>query len=212
MKRALTVSAVAVGFLASGCVTVRPATVPADPARAERAVAAWQAARAKAWGPRRFKALYGGVVSQTVGATARGYVALWWDGSRLHYKSSAPLAGAGSSGTLSRLGGGSPLPGVADPSAAIGVVLGVLDVAADPAHVTVDGNLTRLALEGGAFAFLDPEGRIVKLLLGSAEVRYEPGAGLPRSIDVRGDEGSAKLSLESYGPWPAGEPLPEALR
>lgn len=209
MRRAI---AAAAGLLLSGCATLPPATSPADPARAEQAVAAWQAAREKAWAPRRFKALYGGVVSQTVGATARGYVALWWDGSRLHYKSSAPLAGAGSSGTLSRLGGGSPLPGVADPSAAIGVVLGVLDAAADRSRVTLDGTLTRLPLEGGAFAFLDPEGRVVKLFLGSTEVRYEPGTGLPRSIDVRGHEGSAKLSLESYGPWPADEPLPEALR
>ena len=43
------------------------------------------------------------------------------------------------------------------------------------------------------------------VLPSGVRVEISPGAGVPRRIAVKGSEGSALLTLESYGPWPEGE-------
>jgi hypothetical protein len=169
-------------------------------------VEAWESARRAAYRPRRFKALFRGEASQKVGLILRGYVAVYWDGEVLFFKTSAPLAGEGRSGAL-RLHGqdGDPtlLPGAATASDVIGVLLGVLDLPA------VDGGGGQVRLAQGRAATVDGGGRVVAMTFpGDLRVKLEPGEGVPRKILGVGPEGRVALALESFGPWPEGETIP----
>lgn len=144
-----------------------------------------------------------------MGAIGRGFLAVFWDGLTLTWKTSAPLAGDVQRGTL-RLdgppGGASlPIPGRLDPREAIGALLGVPGgVVAGPARD--DGDRVVLPLEGGTLAVLDRAGRVVEVRFpGGVRVVYEPGSGLPRKLTATSREGRAVLELESLGPWPEGE-------
>jgi len=189
-----------------------PKTVPVHGEYADAARAAYERARARAYAPRRFKTLFSGEVAQSVGGIARGYLSAWWDGRRLVWKTSAPLAGAGGGGTLSLdapRSGPVPFPGELDGRDAIGVLLGVLDLApTGPVSSSHDGFRDSLD-ERGRAALLDERLRIVGLELpDGTRVRYEPGDGIPRRIDAKSRDGSAHLELSSFGDWPASEPIP----
>jgi hypothetical protein len=196
----------------TGCASRPPAAPVAVKGQyADAARDAYERARRAGFAPRRFKALFAGQVSPTVGAVARGYLSVWWDGETLVWRASAPLAGAGTRGTLSRsaASGRVPFPGEFDPKDAIGVLLGVLDMPAAGAVESRPGGF-RVALSGGGrAALLDERLRIVGVELPrGASVRYEPGEGLPRRIDATSPDGNASLRLESYGAWPESEPIP----
>lgn len=195
-------------LLAGGCATVRP--VP--PSEAERVRAAWDHARRAAFGPRRFKAMWKGDVSPTVGMVSHGFLLVWWDGTALTWKASAPLAGNVKGGRLAAgaPGGAAPFPGRLLPADAIGVLLGALDLPAGGRPVERAGSRYRLFLDGyGRAASLDDDLRVLGLdLPEGTHVTYEPGEGLPHRIDASSRDGHAHLSLESLGPWPEGEPIP----
>jgi hypothetical protein len=56
---------------------------------------------------------------------------------------------------------------------------------------------------------LDDQGRVVEMRFPNGEVvKLQPGEGVPRRIEANGRDGRAVLTLESYGPWPAGEEVP----
>lgn len=56
---------------------------------------------------------------------------------------------------------------------------------------------------------LDGQGRVVEMRFPNGEVvAFQPGSGVPRRIEANGPDGRAVLTLESYGPWPAGEEVP----
>src|SRR5262249_4295768 len=124
------------GWLAAALIALasaRCATAPkpVSAADAEAARAAYEKARARAYAPRRFKALLQGEVAPKGGAIARGYLSCWWDGRVLVWRASAPLAGAGSSGRLSLddpSRGTVPFPGELDAKDAIGLLFGILDL------------------------------------------------------------------------------------
>ncbi len=171
---------------------------------------AYRAKRETAFAPRRFKALFSGDVSPRAGAVSRGYLAVWWDGDRLSWKVSAPIAGEVRSGAYTRSGareekGPSPFPVGLGPKDAVGVLLGVLDLS--PVAAKADGGGTRVSLERGGRSAIVKGGEIVALdLPHDVHVDFAPGAGAPRRIDVKGPEGRATLKLESYGAWPEDEP------
>jgi hypothetical protein len=197
-----------VALAAAGCA---PAPKPVSAAAADSARSAYEKVRASAYAPRRFKALFQGEVAPKIGAIARGYLSCWWDGRVLVWRASAPLAGAGDSGRLSLdepSRGRVPFPGELDAKDAIGLLFGVLDL--PPLRVEASSGGTRVVLdERGRAAVLDGDGRIVEIdLPGGARGRFEPGGALPRSIDAKSKDGSAKLTLQSYGDWPQSEPLP----
>lgn len=204
MRRAAPAAAAAVAFLLGGCASGRPSS----PEASARAAAALERVRTEAYRPRRWKALFRGEVAPRVGAIGRGFLAIFWDGLTLTWKTSAPLAGDVQSGTLS-LGSASgaplPIPGRLAPREAIGVLLGVPDGGvAGPARD--DGDRVILPLEGGTLAVLDRAGRVVEVRFrGGVRVVYEPGSGLPRKLTATSREGRAVLELESLGPWPEGE-------
>ena len=68
----------------------------------------------------------------------------------------------------------------------------------------------RLPLDGhGRFAVLDRDGWVVLLgFPGGTRARFQPGAGVPRRIEVSSSEGRVVLTLENYLPWPPGEAVP----
>lgn len=186
-----------------------------EASRAGQILSRYEEIRTRAYSPRRFKALYKGDVSPTIGMIARGYLLLWWDGTTMIWKTSAPLAGTGRMGAL-RLGSTAgtsvevPFPGGLTERDAIGVLLGVLDIPAAGRTVETSRSGFRIVLDAeGRAASVDAEGRVTALELGGeTRVEFSPGEGVPRRIDARGRDGRAKLSLESYGPWPEGEPIP----
>src|SRR5439155_22714002 len=102
-----------------------------------------------------------------------------------------------------------PFPGELDGSDAIGVLLDVLDLAPAGAVESLRDGF-RLTLDGrGRVALLDARLRIVGLELPhGARVTFEPGDGVPRRISASSPDGTADLSLESFGAWPAGEAIP----
>lgn len=195
----------------SGGRQVAPAPVAVE--RADAARTAYEKARQAAYGSRRFKALFGGDVSPRVGAIARGYLSAWWDGRSLVWRASAPLAGAGRQGRLSldesASPGSVPFPGELDSRDAIGVLLGVLDLPPGGA-VVARGAGVRIVLDArGRSVLMDERLRIVGFELPhGASVKYEPGDGVPRRIEAKSPDGFANLRLESFGPWPASEPIP----
>jgi hypothetical protein len=207
--RALLLAALALSVSCTS--TSRPKTVPVLGEYADAARGAYERARQHAYGPRRFKALFQGEIAQTIGGIARGYLSCWWDGRVLVWRTSAPLAGAGNEGRLALdapSAGRVPFPGELDGRDAIGVLLGVLDLPpAGPVESWRDG--FRVALDGhGRVALLDEKLRIVGFELPGAKVAYEPGEAIPRRIDAKTREGSADLKLQSFGDWPASEPIP----
>ncbi len=205
-------AAAGLSALLAGCATgPRPATAP-TPAEIAAARAAYEGARHAAYAPRRFKALFSGEVSPKVGAIARGYLSVWWDGRVLVWRASAPLAAAGNLGRLSLeepFAGRVPFPGELDARDAIGLLLGVLDVAPEGAVEKARGGY-RVALDGrGRAARLDEAYRIVGLELPrGARASYEPGDAIPRRIDAQSPDGTAHLTLSSYGDWPSSERIP----
>lgn len=210
MRRAAPAAAVA-AFLAA-CATA-PAPVPVDSADAAPYVARWEERRAEAYGPRRLKALYRGEAAPKVGAITRGYLSVWWDGSTLFWKASAPLAGDLRAGRMSLLPGGgndSPFPGRLAPADAIGALLGVLDLPAAGRPVERAGGVVTIRLDGdGRAAQFGTDRRVVALLFpGRTRVALEPAQPLPLRVDASGPGGSALLALESWAEWPAGEAIP----
>ena len=204
-------AALAAASIALAAARCAPPSKPVSAAAAESVRAAYEKARASAYAPRRFKALFQGEVAPRVGAIARGYLSCWWDGRVLVWRASAPLAGAGDSGRLSLdepSRGRVPFPGELDAKDAIGLLFGVLDLA--PQRFESAGGETRVTLDDrGRAAVLDAGGRVVELdLPGGTRARFEPGGALPRAIDAKSKDGSAKLTLQSYGDWPESEPIP----
>lgn len=68
----------------------------------------------------------------------------------------------------------------------------------------------RLLLDGSnRSALVDRDGRPIELSFPGGEVvTFRPGDGVPRRIEANGPDGRAVLTLESFGPWPAGEEVP----
>lgn len=204
----------AVVLAGAACRTAGPAALPADPARTAAAVSAVVAARDEAWAPRRFKALYRGEVSPRLGIAARGYLSVFWDGETLAWRASVPLAGSGRSGTLRRSGSdaGDLFPGRLAAADVLAALLGAPEELPTGEGAVVRGDRVELKLPTGEgrTVLVSPPGEVTGLVL-PAGVRIElsPGPGVPRRIDVRGRDGKAILTLESYGPWPEGEEAPK---
>ncbi|MEO8053890.1 MAG: hypothetical protein ABI768_01970 [Acidobacteriota bacterium] len=212
LRAALPAAVSLVFLLEGGCGTWAPPSASSGPgAQAppsspfkeipSSTLAAYESARIKAWDPsRRFKALFKAEVSPKVGAIGRGYLSVWWDGASgsLEWRASAPIAGRGRGGLL-RKGRGeggadpdsSPLPGRLSSSDLIACILGTPDAPPSPSSV------------------LDDRGNVVQVRFPNGEVvTFQPGSGVPRRIEANGPDGRAVLTLESYGPWPAGEEVP----
>jgi hypothetical protein len=201
------------GGCSSGGATGAPSSGPA--------LAAYEKARATAWDPsRRFKALFKAEVSPKVGAIGRGWLSVWWDGASgsLAWRASAPIAGSGRGGVL-RKGRGeggaesalSPLPGRLSAPDLIACILGM---PAAPASTSLPFEETprgwRLRIDDSTRTILtDKDGKPIELSFPGGEiVRLQPGDGVPRRIEANGPDGRAVLTLESYGPWTAGEEVP----
>lgn len=195
------------------CSGVPPPTSAAAHELIETARLAYEQARGEAWAPRRFKALYRGEISPKVGPVARGYLSLFWDGTTLRWRTSAPIAGGAGAGSVRRDGGVEkdlPVPGRLTGSDLLAIILGVPDLPCCHGSATVIRGAVRLPLDGsGRTAVVDEEGRIESLELPDGmNASFEPGAGLPRQIKAASRQGQALLQLESYGPWPEDEGLP----
>lgn len=211
MRRAAP-AVLAAALFAAACATAPP-PVPVGAFEAAPYVARWEERRAEAYGPRRLKGLYKGEAAPKVGATVRGYLSVWWDGSTLVWKASAPLAGDLRAGRMSLVPGGenvSPFPGRLAPADAIGALLGVLDLSAAGRPVERAGEVVTIRLDDdGRAAQFGADGRIVTLLFpGRTRVTLEPARPLPLRVDASGPGGTASLALESWAEWPAGESIP----
>ena len=209
MKRGTAACAAALLALAS-CRTTGPATRPAEPTLTAKAVSAVLAARDEAWRPRRFKALFRGEVSLKTGLSVRGYLSLFWDGETLAWRASVPLAGTSRTGTIRRSGGGAGelFPGRLASSDVLAALLGVPEELPTGVGAVHRGGQVELALPSGEgrAVLVSAAGEVSGLVLpAGVHVEITPGAGLPRRIDLRGPDGTAILTLESYGPWPDGE-------
>jgi hypothetical protein len=207
-------------LLAAGCTTAPPVQ-PLAPAEADRFVTAWEARRAEAYAPRRLKALFRGEAAPKFGVALRGYLSVFWDGTTLVWKASAPLAGNAREGRLTRgvgeagdAGAASPLPGTQSAADAIGALLGVLDLPAAGRPVERVGDGARIRLDSaGREALLTPDGRVLALSFpGKARVSLEAAAPFPLKVSASGPRGSATLVLESWADWPPGEPIPGGTR
>lgn len=208
MNRRAAVAAAALLSLAS-CRTAGPLEVPATEADAARGVSAVLEAREKAWGPRRFKALFRGEVSPRAGVAVRGYLSIFWDGETLAWRASVPLAGAGRSGSLRRGGDGAGdlFPGRLAAGDVLAALFGVPEEAPTGRAAVVRDGRIRLELPSGEgrSVLVDPSGAVTGLVLpAGVRVELQPGAGLPRRIALDGPGGRALLTLESFGPWPEG--------
>lgn len=206
-------TAVAAALLVLGaCRSAGPAGVPAGPEEIAQALASVSAAREAAWMPRRFQALLRGEVSSKVGIAGRGYLALQWDGEALAWKVSVPLAGVVRSGLLRPADEASEglLPGRLASRDVLAAIFGVPEEAPsiEGASRLRDGHLVlRLPSGEGRAVLVSPAGEITGLLLpDGVRVELTPGAGLPRRIAIRGPEGDAVLTLETFAAVPeAGE-------
>lgn len=199
----------------AGCTSSAPKNTlpPLTPDGRDPLASKWyEKLREKAYAPRRFKALFQGDVSPKAGAIAHGYLSIWWDGETLTWRTSAPVAGSGRSGTL-RLSSDpaeTPFEGGLTGRDAIGALLGVLD-----AHPTGPGvpalELSYVPLDGDRTAVLSSDGTVVRLEFpGGFEVRFQPGEGVPRRIIANSQKGRAVLDLVSFGSWAKDEALPPA--
>ncbi len=198
-------AAAATLLVLGACRSAGPAGVPARPEEAARVLASVLAAREEAWRPRRFQALFRGEVSPKVGVAVRGYLTLQWDGEALGWQVSAPLAGVVRAGVLRRTEGGAEglLPGRLAAPDVLAALFGVPEEAptAEGAAVLRNGRFVLPLPSGEGRAVLaSRSGQIDGLLLpDGVRVELTPGAGLPRRIAIRGPEGNAVLTLESFG-------------
>lgn len=206
--RGTAAAAVAAVLVLGACRSAGPAGAPAGPEETAHALASVSAAREEAWRPRRFQALFRGELSPRVGVAVRGYLTLRWDGTALAWKASAPLAGVVREGVLRREGGGTEglFPGRFASRDVLAAIFGVPEEApsADGASVLRDGRLVLPLPSGeGRAVVVSPAGEVIGLLLPEGvRVELTPGAGLPRRIAIRGPEGNAQLTLESFGAVP----------
>lgn len=193
------------------CRTAGPVALPADPTLSASALATVLAIRDETWGPRRFKALFRGEISPKAGLAVRGYLALFWDGETLAWRASVPLAGSPRSGTIRRSGGGDAgqlFPGRLAATDVLAALFGIPEELPSADGALLRGDRVELKLpsgEGRAVLVSRPGGVTGLTLPGDVRVEISPGAGVPRRIEVRGPEGRALLTLESYGAWPEGE-------
>ena len=213
MRLPAAVAAVAL-LAAVSCRTAGPAAVPADPGLTVSAMSTVLAARDEVWGPRRFKALFRGEISSKAGLTVRGYLALFWDGEKLLWRASVPLAGSPRSGTVRRSGGeaGELFPGRLAAADLLAVLLGIPEEVPSGEGALLRGGRIELKLPSGdgRAVFVSTPGGVTGLSLpGGVRVELSPGAGVPRRIELKGPEGRALLTLESYGRWPEGEEVPK---
>lgn len=212
MRRSAAVS-LSLALVVGGCATALR-VIPLTGDEAGPFVAAWETRRAEAYAPRRLKALFRGEAAPKFGATLRGYLTVYWDGTALVWKASAPLSGNARSGRLTKsaaeAGEASPFPGALSSADAIGALLGVLDLPAAGRPVERVGDQVRIRLDGaGREAFLSPDGKVAALSFpGSARVSFEAAAPFPLRLRAKGRRGSATLVLESWADWPAGEAIP----
>jgi hypothetical protein len=166
----------------------------------------------RAWTPRRFKALYAVEVSPVIGAVQRGFLTLFWDGRRLLWRTSLPMAGQVGEGLLER-GAASPgglasaLSSRLNDSDALAVLLGAPECPETAPLVEGDGNSFRLILEAdGRDVVLGPSGRVSGMgFPGGVGVLLEPGEEVPARIEVKSRRGRALLKLEAAGDWPVQE-------
>ena len=210
MRNRAAVVAAAILLLVPACRTSGPAAAPADPARTARSVAAVFAARERAWAPRRFKALYRGELAPKAGLALRGFLSLFWDGETLEWKASVPLAGSPRVGTIRRgdAGASGLFPGALGASDVLAALLGVPEeLPTGEGAVLRSGRVElRLPSGGGRAVLVSEDGSVTGLVLpGGVRVELSPGPVLPGRIEIEGREGTAVLSLESFGPWPEGE-------
>lgn len=203
----------ALALVVAACATAPPA-VPLTDAEADLWVTAWNQRRAEAYAPRRLKALYRGQAAGKLGVAGRGYLAIWWDGTTLFWRTSEPLAGNVKEGLLRRDGPApdqaSPFPPGLTAADVLGSLFGVLDLPAAGRPAARVGAEVRLSLDdAGRQAFLSPDGVVTGLRFpDGTRVTLEAAAPLPARLTAKGPGGSAKLVLESWAAWPAGEPIP----
>lgn len=208
-RRAALAAAVLLAF-APACRSAGPAAVPAGPERTAQSLAAVLAARDRAWAPRRFKALYRGEVAPKAGLALRGFLSLFWDGASLEWRASVPLAGTPRSGTIRRgdADASGLFPGPLAASDVLAALLGVPEeLPTGEGALLREGRVElRLPSGGGRAVLVSADGSVTGLALpGNVRVELLPGPLVPGRIEVSGREGTAVLSLESYGPWPEGE-------
>lgn len=212
MRRAAALS-LGLALLGAACATAPPpAALTAE--EASTVAKAWDARRAAAYSPRRLKALFKGEAAPKAGATMRGYLTVFWDGTTLVWKASAPLAGSGRDGRLARsaepAGEASPFPTGLTSADVLGALLGVLDLPAAGRPVHRIGKEIRLSLDdAGREAFLSPDGTVTALAFpGGTRVTLEGASPFPLRLSAKGWRGTATLVLESWAEWPADEPVP----
>jgi hypothetical protein len=196
-------AALALALLAAACATAPP-PVPLSGAEAGPFVEAWEKRRAEAYAPRRLKALYRGEAATKLGLSVRGYLAIYWDGTTLVWRTSVPLAGNVREGSLRRdgaaVGEASPFPAGLSAADVVGSLMGVLDLSAAGRPVARVGPDVRLSLDdAGREALLAPDGTRVTL---------EAASPFPARLAVKGPRGKARLALESWAAWPEGEAVP----
>ena len=94
----------------------------------------------------------------------------------------------------------------------LAVLLGIPEEIPSGEGALVRGSRIELKLpsgDGRAVLVSTPGGVTGLSLPGGVRVELTPGAGVPRRIELKGPEGRALLSLESYGGWPEGEEVPK---
>ena len=201
-------AAAATLLVLGACRSAGPAGLPVGPEETARVLSSVLAAREEAWRPRRFQALFRGEVSPKVGVAMRGYLTLQWDGDALVWQVSAPLAGVVRAGVLRRAEGGVEglLPGRLAAHDVLAALFGVPEEApsAEGSSVLRNGRFVLPLPSGeGRAVLVSRSGRIDGLLLpDGVRVELTPGADLPRRIAIRGPEGNAVLTLESFGALP----------
>jgi hypothetical protein len=148
---------------------------------------------------------------------------VWWDGASgaLEWRASAPIAGSGRGGILRKerrkedaAAGDAeavPLPGKLAAADLMACMLGTPAAPAPPPssfEKTPRGWSWRIEGTKRA-ALLDRDGNVIELRFPNGEVvSFQPGEGVPRRIEAKGPDGRAVLTLETYGPWPAGDEVP----
>jgi hypothetical protein len=105
----------------------------------------------------------------------------------------------------------SPVPGHLAAADLIACILGTPDAPASPLspfEETPRGLRLRID-DPNRSALIDKDGKPIELVFPGGEVvKLQPGDGVPQRIEANGPDGRAVLTLESYGPWPAGEEVP----
>jgi hypothetical protein len=164
----------------------------------------------KVFSPRRLKALYSVELHPKVGAIGRGYVSFFWDGSVLHWRASAPMAGNIRGGEIQRAGFESTglLPIDVPAADALGLFLGFPDWDLVSSPISRHKSGYRVVSGAREFIFDPARGVIAQSLRGRFSTSFEPGDGLPRRITVSGKNGEAVLILQNLLPWPEEEAVP----